>query len=383
MKRKILKHKEKPILVVNQSIGKLFADLTTKLKESNKVEIFKSIEYNRSNYFLRLFSWLFFSVQLGFHLIFNGKRYKGILISSNPPFAPLLAPLCGVSYSLLLYDLYPQVISQINLPNFCFEIIKNIWNCFNRYSFSNTSMIFTLSDEMADELKLYFRSESEWEKKISVIPPWINYKKTKIIVSKKNDFREGLEVDQRFLVVYCGNIGLTHPLEYIVEAASILEDDSQFLMIGNGQKRKILERYTEKLGISNRSLRFLNPLSEKDFDLCNLTADIAIVAIDGPASMASLPSKTFTSLASGTPIIAISPKGSTLCKLVNKYNCGLSVEPNQDAPKNIIKAIRFFKENPLELSKFSNNAYQASSDFSDSNAYKLIKIFLKKIDKVL
>ena len=55
-----------------------------------------------------------------------------IFFVSNPPFAPLLALVSRTPYALLLYDLYPDVLRQLQstnlITNFLIDIVFLFWN---------------------------------------------------------------------------------------------------------------------------------------------------------------------------------------------------------------------------------------------------------------
>ena len=123
----------KPVLLVNQSIGPLFEDVIKTTKKYEKINVFEGIKYNRTNLFGRFFTWVIYSFQLSFHLLRHRQKYKRILIVSNPPFAPILGLLSKCQYSLLLYDLYPEVLKQIAGNSPFLKPVIFIWNFSNHY----------------------------------------------------------------------------------------------------------------------------------------------------------------------------------------------------------------------------------------------------------
>ena len=92
--------------------------------------------------------------------------------------ATLVAPFSFGSYSFLLYDLYPNVLRQLKnnlLSNLLINIISSIWNILNLISFFYAKNIFTLSQSMADEIKLSSKNFFNWQSKIIIAPLWKSF----------------------------------------------------------------------------------------------------------------------------------------------------------------------------------------------------------------
>ena len=71
-------------------------------------------------------------------------------------------------------------------------------------------------------------------------------------------------------------------------------------------------------------------------------SDLAVIA-SKKSSNFSLPSKTFTALATGTPILCIASKQSSVSNLIRRFDCGFVLEPNKNF-KNIINLIKISKK---------------------------------------
>lgn len=372
------------LFFANQSIGPLFRDVIRAAQSRGSVHVFSGVSYRRSSTHWRLISWFVYTIQLAWHLVWKGCRYDRLLIVSNPPLAPLLAPLSRRPYALLLYDLYPQILSQLQLKNFIqrwfVAQIIFFWHVANRRLFRRAECIFTLSNAMADELKPHFPDEGTWIKRVVVIPPWSDITNFYPASTAAQAFRDDLAITG-MVITYSGNIGITHPLEHLVVAAALLEGIAssppvQVLIIGAGTKRADLQRQASALEIPSSRLRFLQPLPYSDVAASLSAADLAVVAIDGPVAAASLPSKTFNALACGTPLLAVAPINSALGKLVLEHSCGLVIEPNPDAARQIADACIYLHAHPDELHDLAKNALAASRFYTPSNADCLVDSWL-------
>ena len=373
----------KPVLLlVNQTIGPLFSDVVSAAKNRGEVHVFKGAAYDRSTFFSRCFTWSFFSIQLAWHLIRCGQRYDRLLVVSNPPIAPLLAPFARRPYSLLLYDLYPQVLRQLHLPPFLLVPTIKLWHSLNKLVYANAERVFTLSTVMASELRPYFVNEALWSSKLTVIPPWSDKSVSRRSDQDRDLFRQQMGIPNGdLLITYAGNLGLTHPLEHLLHAASILHNNILnlpvcILIIGNGPKRSYLEQLSSYLMLTPSRLRFLDPLPFDHLPSLLSATDLTVVALDGPSASASLPSKTFSALACGAPLLALAPTNSSLASLVISHLCGLVIPPGPKASDHIVSAIVDLLANPFQLSEWSSHALASSHSYTSANADAIINAWL-------
>ena len=121
----------------------------------------------------------------------------------------------------------------------------------------------------------------------------------------------------------------------------------------------------------------MDPLSLSELPFLISSADLSIVAISKYAALNSFPSKTLTSIACGTPIIAISPLNSTLSRFLRKNKCGLSVSENKNTEENLINNLsNLFLDKEL-LAYLSKNSIKTCKSYTKYNA----NIIIEKLKK--
>ena len=382
------------LLLVNQSIGGLFNEVIKETSKISNVDIFygsttslikdqklffKSIKYSNKSLIKRLITWLVFTIHLLLFLSIKSKKYNNILFVTNPPFSPLIGLFTKNSYSILIYDLYPDII-QNRFPKTSkllpLKFIINIWIKLNSLSFKKANYIFTLSNEMSSSLKSYIPKNKTFNNKVKVINPWfLPYKFSGN--SKSNNLLKNFKDRNRLFIVYSGNIGISHPLELIIRALPKLKKHARFIIISEGKEFEKLKKNATLLNIKKKDLDFINRLKECDFFASIPTIDLSIVALDEFASKSSLPSKIFNSLHFGKPIIGLSFRKSSLSNLIEKYKCGFNIEPKNENISLLNEKIKYLNEHRDEVIKISNNAKNASNDFKPENVQKLIKLWLE------
>lgn len=380
----MLNNSRRRLLLINQSVGSLFEDVVTAGERLGDVTVFQGVAYSRTSAIARLLTWLLFSIQLTWHLFGKGRRYSHLLVVSNPPFAPLLAPLARRPYALLLYDLYPQVLAQLQprhpLQRRALGWVMRLWHGANRRVFVKAERIFTLSTVMVEELRPYFPTESLWRERVLVIPPWADTANICPQPAEAQIFRRKFGV-RGLLLSYSGNLGLTHPIEPLLEACALLEalpapPQVQMLLIGDGAKRASLQKQAHSLRLPQSRLRFLDRLPYSELSASLSAADLAVVALDGPSAASSLPSKTFNALACGTPLLALAPTDSALAQLVLQHNCGVVIEPGPSASHQLVDLVMHLAANPAELQQLATNALAASHHYTPKNADRLVEAWL-------
>jgi glycosyltransferase involved in cell wall biosynthesis len=106
------------------------------------------------------------------------------------------------------------------------------------------------------------------------------------------------------VIVYAGNIGEGQGLHKIIpQAAKLLGNKFEFLIIGDGGAKKLLQKKIEKAGINNVTLK--NPISRKELQKVYSSSDYLFLHLnDYPAFRKVLPSKIFELATFKKPIYA-------------------------------------------------------------------------------
>jgi glycosyltransferase involved in cell wall biosynthesis len=342
--------------------GKLFKEENTELDSYASLD--KIVRYNKSSSFQRIYTWLTATIQILFKILFKYRKEE-LFIVSNPPFATLLPLFFKNKFSLLIFDIYPDIlISHKMLKENSFIAIR--WKKANKKVYNKATTIFTISEGMADNLSKYTD-----RKKIKVIPNWSNTSFLKPIDKAKNPFIKANQMENKFIVLYSGNMGLTHDIETIINIADKLREEKEilFLLIGEGEKKRKIEKMIENLGLKNCLMLPFQKTEILPFSLGS--ADIGIVSLDNASSLLSVPSKTYGLMAVGTTLLCIGDKASELGKLTEKYQLGETFD------KNAVNAIASFilevRNNKDLHSFYCNNARKASQNFTPKNAFLYLK----------
>lgn len=332
------------------------------------VKVVRSIAYRRTSTFVRLLTWTGFSVHYFFYLLVR-RELGPVLVVTNPPFAPLItywvSRIRSFHYFIQVYDLYPEALVQTGFMQSGHGIYRG-WQAMNRSVFGSAERVFTLSVSMQVALKVYLGASDA-----KVIHNWVDASFIQPITRSQNLFLQQYGWNGKRIVLYSGNMGLTHDLESIVEAARMLRNhaDLLFVFIGEGGKKRKLESLVTANGLEN--VRFLPYQPAEVFPAALASADIAVVTLGTGGEGISVPSKTYSSMAAGSCLLVVAPPESELTRLVIDHHAGRAVPPAH--PEALARNIEELLAKPELLHAYQTAARQASLLFSPENAFLYVR----------
>ena len=181
----------------------------------------------------------------------------------------------------------------------------------------------------------YLRERGVNGDKIRIAKHWVDASLFEPAQSGR-DVRRQLGLQDRFVVMFAGNLGLVQGLETAIQAAAYLRDTSVALvLVGDGADRTRLEAQVKDLGLSNVLFAGRHQASEMgDFFRA---ADALLVHLR-PSTIArhAIPTKILAYLAAGKPIVCA--MGGPAADLVRAAGAGVTVEPGE--PRPMADAIR-------------------------------------------
>lgn len=369
----------KKVLVVSQVIQKQFYDVIEQALDgiaeidiitSSRVraEIQRAPVYDETTIKSRFISWVkFFCFMQNWRKDNKGNHYDLIFVSSNPPINIWIGLRLKRDFHVPVifthWDIYPQVIES-SFQNIFAKMVCKIWHCWNNANYNKYDMMLANGPAEAELIKKSIKGSV----KIIDLPFGVDTEQLKPIGKKENLFRINNSLDDKFIVLYSGNMGAGHNIEIILKAAKQLRkiDEIVFVFIGNGLKRPLVERYIERYSPKNVLLFPLQPAEAFVYSIS--CGDIAIVAQNEANSMIAYPSKAFSYMACGEALIGIGGKDGDLRRLIDTYSIGEYVEGNNAAilAEKILKLYR----NKEMLERYGKNARDIAVNMMDIGIIK-------------
>jgi glycosyltransferase involved in cell wall biosynthesis len=270
-----------------------------------------------------------FTLRALLHIIKAHRKHDVLLVTTAPPFLPLLGYLANVCFKMpyvcLLYDLYPDIAIALDvIPKHHWLAI--FWQNINMMVWRRAQSIVVLSPNMKQRITSICPEVGD---KIAVIHSWADPEAILPIAKQENWFAWKHHLVKKFTVLYSGNMGRCHDIDTILEAAKLLRDEPiQFVCIGSGAKRKDLIEEVKQLGLEN--FVFL-PYQDKQVLPYSMTAcDLSLVSVDAGMEGLVAPSKLYPALAAERAVAVICSKDSYLRDVIADAKCGDTFE-NKDA----------------------------------------------------
>ena len=231
------------------------------------------------------------------------------------------------------------------------SIVVKIGRKMERFAYNNADVIITITEEMAKNIL----SKTTDQDKVHVVRNWIDTEKTVPIVRSANKLFDELKLDRgKFYVAYAGNIGMMQGIETIVDAAEQLKDEEeiQFIIFGNGSEEESIRRRIIEKNLKNIKLFPLQPL-DRVSEVYSV-GNVSIIPCKPGTGGTSMPSKTWTIMATGTAIIASFDLGGEMEKIIREADCGYCIEAGN--VQKLVTAIRIFYNDPQNLKRMGQNA---------------------------
>ena len=210
-------------------------------------------------------------------------------------------------------------------------------NHINKCVYSRADHVVALSSEMK-EFILKHRPVSE--DRVTVIPNWFGDRGEAETDSPDNPFRDAAA--GRFTVSYFGNMGTMQDMETILGAIRLLKNDPgvYFLFAGHGNKMERLKEIVKEEGISNITIhKFLHG---KDFENALAASDCAFVSLERGATGLCVPSKTYSYMMQGIPLLAVMDE----CDIVRDIEKGSGLWVRNGESQALAEAICQLKASP-------------------------------------
>ncbi len=279
-------------------------------------------------------------------------RQDVIIAMTTPPFVYLVAlahKFRRRDTRIILWsmDVYPEVAERLRAVS-AGNVVSHLLRRVNAWALPKLDSVIVLDGAMADLLV----SAGTPSERVHIIPNW---ERAELYTGADPGAWEGyrrLDLTDRFVVLYLGNIGLGHHFDTVIEAAARL-DDVTFLFVGGGPRWDEVRGKTQHLPNV-----LMHPYVDKGETPKVLAgADTALICLDDAALGVMSPSKLHGSLGMGVPITYVGPLGSNVAEAIDRFDCGASVRHGD--PDGLVDAIRRWQREPAQRDAASTRARAA------------------------
>ena len=255
------------------------------------------------------------------------ERHDLLLVLTQPPLIGLvgllLGRLRGMRVVALVQDIYPDlavVLGTLKRDS----LGTRLFDWLNRRALCGMDRIIVLGECMRERIAA--KVGAERAARIDIIHNWADGREIKPLArGAQNPFRQRHGLQDRFVVLFSGNLGLVNEFQTVLEAARLLgaRTDIVFLFIGDGVRRDEISEFARRHRLANVRLLPYQPRAELGFSLT--AGDVHLTTLANGLAGLSVPSKTYASLAAGRPVLFVGDLKSASARLVIEYNCGAAV----------------------------------------------------------
>jgi len=284
------------------------------------------------------------------------KRHDVVVCFTTPPFIALVGVLLrlvkGTKVVYWTMDLYPDVAGAAGLMR-REGLLWRALQAIDRFCLRRSDRVVVLGECMRD---VVVRKGAD-PARVTVIPVWSGAEQFPLRARTDNPLRSAWGIGDRFTILYTGNFGIGHDMEAIAGAVEALKDDDRirWLFIGEGKAKPELERRIAACGARNVVLAGYQP-RELLADVLD-AGDAHLVSLLPGWQGLLLPSKFFSVLAAGKPVLWIGPDGTECGSILREHACGFEVQPGDAG--TLADRIRWLLEHPDQARSMGDRGQRA------------------------
>lgn len=311
-------------------------------KEGVSIRRLKYIQLDRTGFLGRIINYFSFTFMVLLHLG-QLRKYRSVVVYSNPPILPWIASwgktLFGTKLIFVSYDLYPEVATVTGTLGEGNPICR-LMNHINKCVYRRADQVVALSEEMKDYI---LANRPVEEARVTVIPNW--YAGQEEPLEKREDNRFADTVKGRFTVSYFGNMGTMQDIDTILGAIRNLRENDGifFLFAGHGNKLEALKKIAVEEGLKN--IAIFDFLHGQAFREALAISDCALVTLEKGATGLCVPSKTYSYMMQGIPLIAIMDE----CDIVRDLEAGAGCHVRNGEVEALTELLQSLSKDPQRV----------------------------------
>ena len=238
-----------------------------------------------------------------------------------------------------LQDLFPEILAQEHLlPRGVYRPLLVLRNAALRRAWARVA----IGQGMAKRLRAIIPDQP-----IAVIPNWADSAVISRLMPPASALREAWALQDKFVVMYSGNLGRVHEEQTMLAAAQALAYDSGvvFLVVGGGVKNTRLRTEVARLELGNVRFQPYQPVARLSESLA--CGDVHWVSLTPQFEDLVVPSKLYGVLAAGRPVLNVGSPQGAVAQVLKEQACGVTVIPGD--VQGFIAHIVHWRAHPLEV----------------------------------
>ena len=327
----------------------------------NGVKVYHVPLKKYKNHLIRILSFIYWHIASFIVGIFIKK--PDIILTPSPPltnglFVILLAKIKGSKSIYNVQEIYPDLLINLGFirNGFFINILKKI----EKWVYNMSDIITTIDNQFYNIIKSRIKEKN----KLIIIPNFVDTElySTNSSVSLPVDFKKKEDYTD---ILYAGNIGLAQEWDLILNLAKeISEFKINIWIVGEGLMKVYLKSEIEKYKLNN--IKLLPYYDKKYMPAINLFADIYFIVMNKKVEKYGFPSKVYSIMASGKPMVVVSSQDTPIVSFLRDTNAALLVTDH---------SLSKFKKEILKL----HNSIDLRNKLGSNGRQEIIKKYSKKV----
>jgi len=275
-----------------------------------------------------------------------------VLAMTDPPFQGIIGAFVALlkrrPYFYNIRDLYPDMAvgGSIVAPG----VLAHLWEKLHRWALRRAYRVIVLGEDMRDRIM----AKGVLPERIAIIRDGAEMPGGDDPRLDPDVIRE-IRGDFKFVLLHAGNLGFYGAWPTLIAGARELAGDGiGFVFVGDGAQRAGVESLAAGAG----NVRFLPFFPASKIPSVLAAADAHLVTVKRGLEGVVVPSKMYSILAAGKPIVAVAPPETDAVVLGERMGFGIGVDP--DHPGEVVQVVRRLAYDPERLKRMGTAALAAA-----------------------
>lgn len=298
-------------------------------------------------------------------------RADVVLSMTDPPVAGIagsfVARLSRRPFVYNIRDLYPDMAvgGDIVRPN---QWVRR-WENLHKRALKQAALVIVLGDDMRNRIL----SKGVSPDRVVVVRDGTSIPAS--MPDPSHPVVQELRCGFPFVVLHAGNLGFYGAWQTLLKTAELLRNERIGLVfVGDGANRASLEADARAANLPN--VRFLPFRPFEQVPHVMMAGDVHVVTIRRGLEGVVVPSKLYSTLAAGRPVLAVAAPESDAARIVVENNCGM--EANPDDPASVATAICKLRDDPAGLVDMGRRAREAAAKYARVNELEKFICFVEQ-----
>ena len=306
-----------------------------KKSDFNGIEVYHVPQKKFKSTILRIIGFIYWHIVSFFIAIFIKKI--DVILSPSPPLTIGLlnigiGKIKGAKVIYNVQEVYPDILGKKD------GMIGNVLSKIEHYIYDKSDVITTIDKVFEDTIKGRFKDPT----KLKVIPNFVDTTIYRPLKSWNNLDKSIFIENDNLKILYAGNIGMAQDWDTLISLAKeTLRQPIDYYVIGEGVMKSYLEEQIKTHLLVNVHLLPYQPRELMPEIIA--FSDLQFIFMEPQIAAQGFPSKVYTIMACGKPLIVCSPINTPIINFLSNVNCAKLVTEDNVGEK-VTKIAQWLQE---------------------------------------